>query len=46
MLSKERIQELIADMESDRIERTKSTDDTDKFGEAICAFSNDIANHK
>jgi len=46
MLSKEKIQELIADMESDRIERTTSTTDTDKFGEAICAFSNDIANHK
>jgi ATP-dependent DNA helicase RecG len=45
MLSKEEIQGLIADMESDRIERTISTTDTDKFGEAICAFSNDMANN-
>ena len=46
MLSKEEIFELINDKESDRIERTTSIDDTDKFAEAICAFSNDIANHK
>jgi len=46
MLSKEEIFELINDMESDRIERTTATDDTDKFAEAICAFSNDLANHQ
>jgi ATP-dependent DNA helicase RecG len=46
MLSKEEILELINDKESDRVERTTSTDDTDKFAEAICAFSNDLANHK
>lgn len=33
---------LLADLESDRVERTVSTDDTDKFCEAICAFANDM----
>jgi len=46
MLSNEKILELINDKESDRIERTTSIDDTDKFAEAICAFSNDLANHQ
>ena len=46
MLSKEKIVELINDKESDRIDRTIATDDTDKFAETICAFSNDLANHQ
>jgi len=46
MLSKEELTKLIADIESDHVERTISTNDTDKFGQAICAFSNDIGNHK
>ena len=46
MLPKEKIEELLSDLESDRIERTVSTTDTNKFCEAICAFSNDVANHK
>jgi ATP-dependent DNA helicase RecG len=37
---------LLADLESDRVERTVSTTNTDKFGEAICAFSNDFPNHR
>lgn len=36
---------LMADMESDWIERTRSTAD-DKLGQAICAFSNDFPNHQ
>jgi hypothetical protein len=28
--------------ESDTVERTVSVRDTDKFGEAICAFANDL----
>lgn len=36
----------MADTESDRAERTVSTKNTDKFSEAICAFSNDFPNHK
>lgn len=36
---------LLADTESDRSERTVAIEKTDKFGEAICAFANDLANH-
>jgi ATP-dependent DNA helicase RecG len=46
MLSKQEIQALIADMESDHVERTVSTNNMDKFGEAVCAFSNDISDRK
>ena len=46
MLSKEEIQELMVDMESDHVERTVSTNSMDKFGEAVCAFSNDISDRK
>src|SRR5258708_35343260 len=31
--------------ESDRIERTTSIKDTDKFSEAVTAFANDLPNH-
>lgn len=46
MLSKEELQKLLMDLESDRVERTESTKNTDKFSEAICAFANDFPNHK
>lgn len=46
MLSKTELLKLLADLESDRIERTTSTTDTDKFSEAICAFSNDFPTYK
>ena len=39
------IRRLISDIESDRVERTISTTNTDKFGQAICAFANDLPNH-
>lgn len=39
MIDKENIIKLIADIESDRAERTLSTTNTDKFGQAICAFA-------
>ena len=42
MLTQEQLLALLADLESDRIERTASTSKTDKFGEAICAFANDL----
>lgn len=35
--------QLIADGETDRVERTVATNKTDKFCEAICAFANDMA---
>ncbi|HSH50303.1 MAG TPA: RNA-binding domain-containing protein [Bacteroidales bacterium] len=41
--------ELIAkltSLESELIERTISINNTDKFAQAICAFSNDLPNHK
>ena len=46
MLSKNEVWILIGKMESEFIERTVSTTNIDKFGEAICAFSNDLSNRK
>ena len=46
MISKEKIQKLLNDLESDRVERTISTTNTDKFGEAICAFANDLPDYQ
>ena len=40
------IRALLNDLESDRVERTISTTNTDKFGQAICAFANDLPNSK
>jgi ATP-dependent DNA helicase RecG len=37
---------LVAENESDRLELTTSINDTDKFSEAICAFANDLPNHR
>jgi ATP-dependent DNA helicase RecG len=45
MITKEKVEALITDMESDWIERTISIRD-DKLGPAICAYSNDFPNHK
>lgn len=42
----EDIRALLNDIENDRIERTISTTNTDKFGQAICAFANDLPNHQ
>jgi ATP-dependent DNA helicase RecG len=42
MINESQLLALLADMESFRVERTVSTTDTDKFREAICAFSNDM----
>lgn len=38
--------ELLNDLESDRIERKASISDGKKIRQAICAFANDLANHK
>lgn len=46
MITKEELDGLIAGIEQDRIEKTISLNDTNKFGEAICAFSNDLPDHK
>jgi len=46
MLSKEELEALLTDVESDSVERTVSTTNTDKFSQAICAFANDMPNHR
>lgn len=46
MLTQEELVRYMAELESDRVERTESTRNTDKFGEAICAFANDLPNHR
>lgn len=46
MLSDQELRCLLDDLESDRIERTTSTQNTDKFAQAICAFANDFPNHR
>lgn len=45
MVSKEALEELLPTLEQDRIEKTISVNDQKKFGEAICSFANDLANH-
>ncbi|MDR0938342.1 MAG: putative DNA binding domain-containing protein [Mediterranea sp.] len=47
MITKDELQQFLADTESFHVERTISKTDTDKFCQAICAFSNDLPNsHK
>jgi|BioPla2DNA2_1021312.scaffolds.fasta_scaffold00042_26 hypothetical protein len=43
MISKVELQHLLASTESSHVERTISTNDMDKFCQAICAFSNDVS---
>lgn len=42
MISKDEVLTLLNDLENYHVERTVSTDKTDKFCQAICAFSNDM----
>ena len=42
MITRSELEQLLASTETYRVERTKSTMDKDKFGEAVCAFANDI----
>lgn len=47
MITKNELRQLLTSTEAYRIERTISTGNTDKFSEAICAFSNDLpGSHK
>ncbi len=46
MLTEDDLKRLIVDLETDRVEKTISKTNLDKFGEAICSFSNDIADHQ
>ena len=45
MISRDELLELMKELESDRVERTTSFRE-DKLGPAVCAFSNDLPNHK
>ncbi len=40
------LEALLNDLESDRVERTVSTNDGDKFRQAVCAFANDLPDHR
>lgn len=46
MINAEAVKALLAEIESDRVERTISTGDTDKFAQAVCAFANDLPGHR
>ncbi|NWF85917.1 MAG: putative DNA binding domain-containing protein [Bryobacteraceae bacterium] len=46
MIQEDELRRLLAEGESDRIERTASTRDTDKFSEAVTAFANDLPDHR
>lgn len=46
MISQEELTKILPALETDRIEKTISKNDADKFGEAICSFCNDMANHQ
>ena len=45
-MTKDEIRALLNDLERDNVERTISTTNTDKFGQAICAFANDLPDHR
>jgi len=40
------LERLLDEIESDRVERTESTTDGDKFRQAVCAFANDLPDHQ
>ena len=46
MGNKEKILQLMSNLESENIERTRAFDKADKMGQAICAFANDIGDRK
>jgi ATP-dependent DNA helicase RecG len=46
MLTEDQLHGLLTELEADNIERTVSVDNTDKLGQAICAFANDLPNHR
>ncbi len=46
MITEQELLKLLADLESDRVERTISTSNTDKFAQAVCAFANNFPAHR
>ncbi|HVR40467.1 MAG TPA: RNA-binding domain-containing protein, partial [Thermoanaerobaculia bacterium] len=45
-MTEQELREIIARHEADRVELTTSMNDTNKFSEAVCAFANDLPNHR
>ncbi|MBN2579782.1 MAG: putative DNA binding domain-containing protein [Pirellulales bacterium] len=45
-MTDEELEQLLDDIESDRVERTESLTNGDKFREAVCAFANDLPDHR
>jgi ATP-dependent DNA helicase RecG len=43
MITKPQLIHILSTTESAHVERTTSTDNMDKFCQAICAFSNDVS---
>ena len=46
MIQKDELSRLLTVGETDRVECTTSTKDTDNFSEAVTAFANDLPNHR
>ncbi len=46
MIDEHQLRNLLNSEETDRIERTVSVTDTDKFAQAITSFANDLPNHR
>jgi ATP-dependent DNA helicase RecG len=46
MITAGELLKLLSDIESDRVERTIATKDTDKFSKAVAALANDLADHR
>lgn len=45
MITQRQLDNMLPQLEADYIEKTISITDKDKFGEAICAFANDLSRH-
>ena len=46
MVTREELESLFADLESDRVERKENANDGDRVRQAICALANDLPNHR
>jgi ATP-dependent DNA helicase RecG len=46
VIDSDEIERLMGDLESDRVERTESLNNSPKFCKAICAFANDLPGHR
>jgi len=45
-MTDQELQDLLADLESDRVERKASFSDSERVSQAICAFANDMPNYQ